>query len=156
MVHLFARLTGLLARVSRSSTLIIEAEASSSAQSTFDQPTLSNNYHIMSTEDLIQSIVDPIDPLIAEARQLNHDVDSWIESLQLVSLEHERVQVGNRAYAHAMKVRRLFFWTQTMVKADNTCRYSSYGGYSDTLERIAEFRMPLLRYYDIARLLRRC
>lgn len=39
-----------------------------------------------------------------EARALNGDVDAWIESLQLATLEHERVQVGNRAYAYAMKV----------------------------------------------------
>jgi hypothetical protein len=42
--------------------------------------------------------------VIYEARSLRDDVDAWIESLQLATLEHERVQVGNRAYAYAMKV----------------------------------------------------
>lgn len=79
MVHLFSRLTRLLSRVKRSTSIITEAEPFASSALTGD-------------------------PLVLEARKLNADVDAWIESLQITSLEHERVQVGNRAYAHAMKV----------------------------------------------------
>jgi hypothetical protein len=53
---------------------------------------------------LVSSNAATNDPLSIEARKLNMDVDAWIESLQLSTLEHERVQVGNRAYAYAMKV----------------------------------------------------
>ena len=53
------------------------------------------------------SEVHAINPLVVEARVLNDDVDAWIESLQLSTLEHERVQVGNRAYAYAIKVNLL-------------------------------------------------
>lgn len=42
--------------------------------------------------------------LVMEAQKMDGDVDAWIETLQITTLEHERVQVGNRAYAHAMKV----------------------------------------------------
>lgn len=51
---------------------------------------------------------EPTHAVIMEARALNGDVDAWIESLQLATLEHERVQVGNRAYAYAMKVSKTF------------------------------------------------
>jgi hypothetical protein len=52
----------------------------------------------------VRSVREPTREIIYEARSLRDDVDAWIESLQLATLEHERVQVGNRAYAYAMKV----------------------------------------------------
>jgi hypothetical protein len=52
----------------------------------------------------VRSAREPTREIIYEARSLRDDVDAWIESLQLATLEHERVQVGNRAYAYAMKV----------------------------------------------------
>jgi hypothetical protein len=74
MVHLFARLTRLLSRV---------------------QSAMSRGWGTMSGKKA---------ELEMEAGKMNADVDAWIESLQITTLEHERVQVGNRAYAHAMKV----------------------------------------------------
>lgn len=59
----------------------------------------------MFDDAILQALIEPLDPLVAEARLLNNDVDAWIESLKLSTLEHERVQIGNRAYAYAMKVR---------------------------------------------------
>lgn len=85
MVHLFSRLTRLLSRTKYSSLDFTEADNQYEAGA--------NSTPKVTTE-----------PLILEARKLNDDVDAWIESLTVASLEHERVQVGNRAYAHAMKV----------------------------------------------------
>ena len=77
MVHLFARLTRLLFRVAKSNVVFKLPDTSS---------------------------VSVDDPLVLEANKLNSDVDAWIENLQLTSMEHDRIQVGNRAYAYAMKV----------------------------------------------------
>lgn len=103
MVLLFIRLTRLINRLDKSNIKITEsASSTSSANNPFPQfaliPTPS------STSSLNDASSFAEDSLIKEARQLNKDVDTWIESLQLSTLEHERVQVGNRAYAHAMKV----------------------------------------------------
>jgi hypothetical protein len=90
MVHLFSRLTRLIARVKKSGRNITEADLPSSDPE---------------TNSALSSLLNfSLDPLEIEARQLNSDVNAWIESLQLATLEHERVQVGNRAYAYAMKV----------------------------------------------------
>jgi len=110
MVHLFSRLTRLISRVDKSDVVITEtgnagdmtlapSQAEASAPSTPTSAWLSS---LMKSANV--SGTNPTDPLIAEARKLNSDVDAWIESLQLSTLEHERVQVGNRAYANAMKV----------------------------------------------------
>lgn len=90
MVHLFSRLTRLIARVSKSGKTMTEADLPSS--------------ELESTSALSSLLNFSLDPLEIEARQLDSDVNAWIESLQLATLEHERVQVGNRAYAYAMKV----------------------------------------------------
>lgn len=107
MVLLFIRLTRLINRLAKSNIKITEsASSTSSASDPYPQfaliPTPS------STSSLNGAASFAKDSLIKEARQLNKDVDTWIESLQLSTLEHERVQVGNRAYAHAMKVRTIF------------------------------------------------
>jgi hypothetical protein len=87
MVHLFSRLTRLISRVSRFSKSIPESGSPPPPSTEQD-----NNKR------------EPTREIIFEARSLRDDVDAWIESLQLATLEHERVQVGNRAYAYAMKV----------------------------------------------------
>lgn len=101
MVHLFTRVTRLISRVANSAKIITEVDspislALSSPEHTFDMA-------------MMPTALDPVrssaDPLLTKARMLNDDVDAWIESVQLTTLEHERVQVGNRAYAYAMKVR---------------------------------------------------
>jgi hypothetical protein len=90
MVHLFSRLTRLIARCARFSKPIPEA---GSPPPSLDPRDVES-----------QSSREPTREVIYEARALRDDVDAWIESLQLATLEHERVQVGNRAYAYAMKV----------------------------------------------------
>ncbi|ODN84722.1 hypothetical protein, variant 2 [Cryptococcus amylolentus CBS 6039] len=102
MVLLLNRLTRLINRVAKAGTIITEQAPSTNASSNSFVPTPSSTPGINSATDEV---------LIKEARQLNKDVDIWIESLQMSTLEHERVQVGNRAYAHAMKIlllRRIF------------------------------------------------
>jgi hypothetical protein len=114
MVHLFSRLTRLISRVDKSDVKITETsnagdmtlaptQTEASAPSTPTSAWLSS---LMKSANV--SGASSEDPLIAEARKLNSDVDAWIESLQLSTLEHERVQVGNRAYANAMKVSQRF------------------------------------------------
>lgn len=108
MVHLFSRITRLLSRVAASKRLITETDLplldpSSSSNPVLDSSTATPTAH--NTLGLLAGFGSgATDPLTIEARKLNADVDAWIESLQLTTLEHERVQVGNRAYAHAMKV----------------------------------------------------
>lgn len=110
MVHLFSRITRLLSRVAASKRLITETDLplldpSSSSNPVLDSSTATPTAH--NTLGLLAGFGSgATDPLTIEARKLNADVDAWIESLQLTTLEHERVQVGNRAYAHAMKVGR--------------------------------------------------
>jgi hypothetical protein len=126
MVHLFSRITGLLSRVASSSKIITETDAvpfldplttdttnpkpqSSPDSSNASGSASSANGDAITTLSRRGAALPGLmgfiaDPLVLEARQLNEDVDAWIESLQLTTLEHERVQVGNRAYAHAMKV----------------------------------------------------
>ncbi|ORX39793.1 fungal-specific transcription factor domain-domain-containing protein [Kockovaella imperatae] len=79
MVHLFARLTRLLSRVGKSGKRFVL------------QPTLSAN-------------LDPADPLEQEASKLRLDVDAWIQHLELNTLDQDRIHVGNRAYALAMRI----------------------------------------------------
>lgn len=93
MVHLFARLTKLLSRVgsgggAKKGLKVDDSEMGKGAMCDFDRG---------------KELMD----VGTEARTLNTDVESWIESLKITTLEHERVQVGNRAYAHAMKVSSL-------------------------------------------------
>ncbi|EIW69623.1 hypothetical protein TREMEDRAFT_68786 [Tremella mesenterica DSM 1558] len=122
MVQLFARITRLLARVTRSTTIITEADplALSSPHTALGPSPISPSESSSAVSAILESTssipiaITPsalslmafggIDPLVVEARQLKNDVDAWIESLKLTTLEHERVQVGNRAYAHAMKI----------------------------------------------------
>jgi len=92
MVHLFSRLTRLISRVSRFTSPIPET-GSPPPPLTEQDPSIKS-----------KSMREPTREIIYEARSLRDDVDAWIESLQLATLEHERVQVGNRAYAYAMKV----------------------------------------------------
>lgn len=100
MVHLFSRLTRLIARVDKTDARIAELHVDETERPS-RPPT--------PTSAWLSSLMKPTnngtdDALSVEARKLNMDVDAWIESLQLSTLEHERVQVGNRAYAYAMKV----------------------------------------------------
>ena len=95
MVHLFSRLTRLISRVSRFSNSIPESGSPPPPSSEIDNSKLTR---------------EPTREVIFEARSLRDDVDAWIESLQLATLEHERVQVGNRAYAYAMKVSFILTW----------------------------------------------
>ncbi|WVQ71577.1 hypothetical protein IAR50_001117 [Cryptococcus sp. DSM 104548] len=102
MVLLLNRLTRLVNRVAKAGTIITEQPSSSNAGPGAFIHTPNSTPGINPASD---------EALITEARQLNKDVDIWIESLQMSTLEHERVQVGNRAYAHAMKIlllRRIF------------------------------------------------
>nr|XP_019042792.1 hypothetical protein I302_08499 [Kwoniella bestiolae CBS 10118]OCF21722.1 hypothetical protein I302_08499 [Kwoniella bestiolae CBS 10118] len=114
MVLLFARVTRLLARVARSKVVITEDEFSNTSN-----PLLSSLARGLSNDG------KPLDPLVIEARQLNRDVDAWIESLQLSTLEHERVQVGNRAYAYAMKIlllKMVFNYPRADVRVQNAAQ----------------------------------
>lgn len=106
MIHLFSRLVRLLSRLSRSKvriteldspgdvTLAPEPKAETPDPSDVNPTAASPGKRGQSAEEI----------LVKEARSLNDDVDAWISSLQLRTLEHERVQVGNRAYAYTMKV----------------------------------------------------
>ncbi|WVQ78018.1 hypothetical protein IAT38_000099 [Cryptococcus sp. DSM 104549] len=125
MVLLFARLTRLVSRVAKTNAIISESDSAAPVTATTASadgypPLLSSliptpsstpgptptsaaaaasaNGHLGGVNGYTE------ESLGKEARQLNKDVDAWIESLQLSTLEHERVQVGNRAYAHAMKI----------------------------------------------------
>jgi hypothetical protein len=96
MVHLFSRLTRLVARVDRSEVAITESDNGADGE----RPPTPTTAWLSSLMKASGTML----PIVAEARKLNADVDAWIDSLQLSTLEHERVQVGNRAYAFAMKV----------------------------------------------------
>jgi hypothetical protein len=134
MVHLFSRLARLLSRVSRSNIPITEIDSPTAHPISTPASTDSPLNHNLNTDgglgmgihidtasgtlhppDLLNStlpllgygaaaVIASSDPLVEEARQLNRDVDAWIESLLSASGDHERVQVGNRAYAFSMKV----------------------------------------------------
>ena len=112
MVHLFSRLTRLLACVHNSDLKITEIEAPGDVTLAPSQP---GSGASTPTPQWVTSLITTCaptstsrgtspDPIIMEARRLNSDVDAWIGSLRLATLEHERVQVGNRAYAYSMKV----------------------------------------------------
>ncbi|WWD01492.1 hypothetical protein V866_008436 [Kwoniella sp. B9012] len=122
MVLLFARVTRLLARVARSKVIITEDDTSTpSTYSNSANPLLST----LATTRGLSNDGKPLDPLVVEARQLNRDVDAWIESLQLSTLEHERVQVGNRAYAYAMKIlllKMVFKYPREDIRVQNAAQ----------------------------------
>lgn len=109
MVHLFSRLTRLVSRAARSKIRITETDNPGDLtlvppSHVPEEPPTTTSAWLASLMKSSAGPSGPVDPLVAEARKLNADVDAWIESLQVSTLEHERVQVGNRAYAHAMKV----------------------------------------------------
>nr|XP_018263926.1 uncharacterized protein I303_03802 [Kwoniella dejecticola CBS 10117]OBR86084.1 hypothetical protein I303_03802 [Kwoniella dejecticola CBS 10117] len=104
MVLLFARVTRLLARVSRSKLLITESPPTNLSLTDPSTTPFGSSDSLLSSLARGLTAEKDLDPLVIEARQLNRDVDAWIDSLQLSTLEHERVQVGNRAYAYAMKI----------------------------------------------------
>lgn len=110
MVHLFSRVTRLIVRVAKTGAKITEIDLPDDLQLPLASPLTSDDDPdlLSSTAALFESIIKAsslsTDPLTAEARLLNSDIEAWIESLQLSTLEHERVQVGNRAYAYTMKV----------------------------------------------------
>lgn len=100
MVHLFSRIAKLLSATAKLSHTLTEERGF---------PTVETGAESVSSsaepDGLVSETPGPtVNALEAEARTLSKDIDCWITSLQLVNLEHERVQVGNRAYAHAMKV----------------------------------------------------
>ncbi|WWC90117.1 uncharacterized protein L201_005050 [Kwoniella dendrophila CBS 6074] len=124
MVLLFARVTRLLARVAKSNVIITEMDTSIPLP-TDSSCTYTNQNNLLA--NLAKGLLNdtPLDPLVVEARQLNQDVDAWIESLQLSTLEHERVQVGNRAYAYAMKIlllKMVFKCHQDDVRVQNAAQ----------------------------------
>jgi hypothetical protein len=88
MVYLFSRLTRMLIKIQRSGNKDIIAQlAELPAEISGDLPG-----------------DQQVPTLAREARKLKADVDTWIESLQMGSTEHERVQSGNKAYAYSMRV----------------------------------------------------
>ncbi|WVR05106.1 hypothetical protein IAU60_002118 [Kwoniella sp. DSM 27419] len=142
MVLLFTRVTRLLARASRSKITITESETTLDARLTsgrggpdcYARPGLAGSQpgstdkgpgHSAGLGLSPGEAADYDDPLAIEARQLNQDVDAWIESLQLSTLEHERVQVGNRAYAYAMKIlllRMVFKYRRDDIRVQNAAQ----------------------------------
>ncbi|KAK8869887.1 hypothetical protein IAR55_000455 [Kwoniella newhampshirensis] len=142
MVLLFARLTRLISRVAKSPLLVTESDsplpvaesdptAISHINGTFTPtavnliPSLGGGVIPSTQKTAAPTTAFGDDPLVAEARQLNKDVDSWIDSLQLSTLEHERVQVGNRAYAHAMKIlllRMVFRYPRDDARVQNAAQ----------------------------------
>ncbi|ORY33748.1 fungal-specific transcription factor domain-domain-containing protein, partial [Naematelia encephala] len=130
MVHLFSRLARLLSRVSRCSTIITESDSPTDNMMLSSVVPMNTGVidPLLPISSLISSMINPTNSsatdaaLIAEARLLNSDVDAWIESLQLSTLEHERVQIGNRAYAYAMKIlllRRVFKYPRQDLRVQN-------------------------------------
>ena len=100
MVHLFSRIAKLLSATAKLNYIMTEELGSSSGEKG------TGNVSAGKTQsELLPPQSNGVDEALEqEARTLSKDIDCWITSLQLVNLEHERVQVGNRAYAHAMKV----------------------------------------------------
>lgn len=109
MVHLFSRLTRLISRVSRFTRPISETDLEPPKPHFPPSMIKSENDNNGGNPNTNSNRPEPTHAVIMEARALNGDVDAWIESLQLATLEHERVQVGNRAYAYAMKVSTWIF-----------------------------------------------
>nr|ODN81204.1 hypothetical protein L203_05710 [Cryptococcus depauperatus CBS 7841] len=109
MVLLLNRVTRLINRVTNKDLIA----------STFD-------LYLHTSSAITASTSSPLDEeLTQEAQRLDKDVDAWIESLQLSTLEHERVQVGNRAYAHAMKIlllRRVFKFSRDDFRVQNAAQ----------------------------------
>lgn len=157
-MHLFNRLTRLLARVRRNKyTVITESDAitvsnNQSSTSSSSDSAGPNSLGIKLNGDDVKvakaaaikpDAAPPVDPLVREARKLNEDVDAWIDSLQLATLEHERVQVGNKAYAYTMKVSLDLSAYKRGCKTDGLLTRSSC---SETCSRIPEttlgFRAP--------------
>lgn len=121
MVHLFSRVARLLARVSKLGQFV-----DGSPQPMNDSHTDSLVHIDSVSAGLLPASVLPVfrplshnrsnssaseaerpienTTLRAEAERLEQDVDAWLQSIQTSTLEHERVQVGNRAYAHTMKI----------------------------------------------------
>ena len=126
MVHLFSRVSRLLARVSKHGEFLDESASAASSKTHPDGlvhidsvgtgllpagvlPPIFQPQSRKKNDDENDSSSEVIDKaeLQAEAARLERDIDAWIESLQVCALEHERVQVGNRAYAYAMKVGKI-------------------------------------------------
>lgn len=109
MIHLFSRLVRLLSRLSRSKVRITELDSPGDVtlapEPKAETPDSTSAHATAASPGKKGQSAEEI--LIKEARSLNDDVDAWISSLQLRTLEHERVQVGNRAYAYTMKVRTI-------------------------------------------------
>lgn len=137
MVHLFSRLTRLVSRVDKADAKISEIDVPDTTRASRPPtPTSAWLSSLMKTTD------GPCnDPLSIEARKLNSDVDAWIESLQLSTLEHERVQVGNRAYAYAMKVGRVCSGGIGVLIGRSCCCDEC----SSILGRMCGFRTPPMR-----------
>lgn len=126
MMHLFSRIARLLARVGKLGRYL--EEPSSSAISTTLGPESMVHVDTTSTGLLPSNVMPTIMPspsmtstggsssqtseaaLAAEAANLYDDVSVWDQSLKNASAsgatsgEHERVQVGNKAYASAMRI----------------------------------------------------
>jgi hypothetical protein len=105
MVHLFARIAKLLSATSKLKTTIAEEPHPLGTRAGAIQEGSKGLGPAVNEESGTGTLDASGHALQEEARTLSRDIDCWITSLQLVNLEHERVQVGNRAYAHAMKVR---------------------------------------------------
>ncbi|RSH78322.1 uncharacterized protein EHS24_002041 [Apiotrichum porosum] len=128
MVHLFSRISRLLARVAKQGRYLEEPPKTTTRSANIGPEGF---IHIDSSStgllpanvlpNIFQSptgtaappqasrVGSPLDDgaLHTEAANLNTDIDAWIQSLQntqVVPVEHERVQVGNKAYASTMKI----------------------------------------------------
>ena len=150
MVQLFARVTRLLARAAHSNTIITESDApislsnlTPSSNSSSGSPPSLLDVGLANLQSSIPLIpFGAADPLVLEARQLMGDVDAWIDSLRLTTLEHERVQVGNRAYAHAMKVGLAVCGVAHELINRSCCSET----YSNTLATTLVYKKPLSKY----------
>jgi hypothetical protein len=145
MIHLFSRLVRLLSRLSRSKVRITELDSPGDVtlapEPKAETPGSGVNPTAASPGKRGQSAEEI---LVKEARSLNDDVDAWISSLQLRTLEHERVQVGNRAYAYTMKVSTVCWLFRDVTEL--FCRSSSSDVYSAMGGTIKGYKTPLARY----------
>ncbi|WOO77041.1 putative transcriptional regulatory protein [Vanrija pseudolonga] len=110
MVHLFSRTARLLARAAKTGTGFLPEGSPTNKLSADSVLHVDSSGSGLLPASVMPYVYVPSEDsnepagLASEAARLSRDIDMWIESLAFSSVEHERVQVGNRAYAHAMKI----------------------------------------------------
>ncbi|KAL1413546.1 hypothetical protein Q8F55_001320 [Vanrija albida] len=110
MVHLFSRTARLLARAAKTGTGFLPEGSSTNKLSADSVLHVDSSGSGLLPASVMPYVYVPSEDsneaqgLASEAARLSRDIDSWIESLAFSTVEHERVQVGNRAYAHCMKI----------------------------------------------------